>query len=152
MRLRAAEPDDARRVWEWANDPATRQASFASDRIDWDDHLIWFEHTLADEHRVLLIACDPSPIGMVRFDRQDDHATISVNLAPDCRGRGRGREVIEAATAWFQERWPAEVIARIKPTNRASIRAFSAAGYRLRDDTDDAAQVVYVWSPSVEKS
>ncbi len=39
IRLRRAGPGDARLLWEWANDPGVRAASFSSDPILWEDPL-----------------------------------------------------------------------------------------------------------------
>ena len=36
---RAATLEDARLLWEWRNDPATRVASRSSEEVAWDDHL-----------------------------------------------------------------------------------------------------------------
>jgi UDP-2,4-diacetamido-2,4,6-trideoxy-beta-L-altropyranose hydrolase len=63
-------------------------------------------------------------------------AVISLALAPEHRGRGLGRRVIELATAAAFERWDVErVLAHTRPENVASQRAFAAAGYTPAGET-----------------
>jgi RimJ/RimL family protein N-acetyltransferase len=132
--LRRAGPADCRRVWEWANEEAARAASFSSDPIPWSDHEKWFDARLREERCRILIACDADDreIGYVRMEAEaeSDDATISICVAPERRGRGLGRRMIEramaAADAWQPDR---RVHAYIRPENAASARAFAAAGF-----------------------
>lgn len=142
MHIREATQDDREVIWEWANDPETRAQSFDRSAIPWRDHVAWFEGVLADEYRILVVGCDPEPVGMVRFDIDGDDATISVNLAPTSRGRGLGVRLITEATAWFHERHPMAVTAWIRPTNLSSVRAFDRAGYR-RTSSERADRLRY---------
>ena len=65
-------------------------------------------------------------------------ATISVALAPEHQGRGLGRRLIAAGTeATLNTRGVQRVIAMIRPTNVASVRAFEAAGYTLVGEVRD---------------
>jgi UDP-2,4-diacetamido-2,4,6-trideoxy-beta-L-altropyranose hydrolase len=130
MRLRPATADDARHVWEWANDPATRAASFTTDPIAWESHSRWFKRKIADPQCLFMIAEVDGPIGQVRFDLARDEAVISVGLAPDARGFGYGQIAIRKAIDYLKVTHPGRrVEALIRPTNPASIRTFGAAGF-----------------------
>ncbi len=136
LRLRPVTPDDARQLFVWANDPDTRQQSLSTDEIVWADHLHWLESKLADPRCTFyLVEQDGTPIGQVRFDREQDGgdsiAVISISLDPALRGRGLGTAAIGAAVAQLQKDAPASVIhAYIKESNPASLRAFHKAGFR----------------------
>ena len=41
--LREATIEDRDLLYEWANDPETRRASFNTDRINYEEHCRWFE-------------------------------------------------------------------------------------------------------------
>lgn len=139
-RLRPAESTDARRIWEWSNDPEVRSVSFSSDPIPWDSHVAWFQARLADPQCRQCIAVERKgdPIAQVRFDIADDNsATISISLAADVRGKGLGTQLIwMACRELFAETEIDRVEALIKPDNVASIRAFEKAGFVTTGDTE----------------
>jgi RimJ/RimL family protein N-acetyltransferase len=107
--------------------------------IPWDDHREWFDQSLTNPRRWIYIAAvdDPdgsaSPAGMCRFDAQaaSGMVEVSVNLNPRYRGRGLATPILNAAIdAYFRERGgPTDLLARIRPSNVASLRAFGAAGF-----------------------
>ncbi len=132
LQLRRAIPDDCSLLWEWANDPVTRQMSFSSDPIPWDSHVGWFESKINDPNALLLIAFVDSEIGQVRFDLEDNtEAVIGVSIAPNQRGMGYGARLIQFGTAEVLRVWQVErVHAYIKPSNIASLRVFEKAGYQ----------------------
>ena len=141
--LRQAEASDCRSLWEWANDPQTRAASFQARMIPWEEHVLWFKGKLDDPQCLLLIACDEQarPLGQVRFDRQGDTATISVSLDAACRGRGLAAPLIQAASQECFRLTPAEAIrAFVKSDNPRSLRAFESAGYGDRAEAEVGGQ------------
>jgi RimJ/RimL family protein N-acetyltransferase len=135
LRLRDAEPGDARLLFEWANDPVARAQSFTQASIPWEDHERWFARKLADARCVLLVAEDAQgrPVGQVRFDLGEDAcAIISVAVAPEQRGQGYGGATIaQACEALRLRRGAMKVLAYIRVDNLASQRAFSRAGFSM---------------------
>ena len=134
IRFRTAQPEDAKILWEWTNDPATRQASFQSEPIPWEDHLKWLDSTLSNASRELLIVENDAhtPIAQVRFDQDnDDLFTISISLSPALRGLGLAPLIIQKAGIHLHSQHPSATIeAWIKTENTASIRSFERAGYK----------------------
>ena len=132
LRLRRAGSDDCKLLWQWANDPETRANSFSSEPIPWETHVQWLAAVLADPQCQLLLALDSQdrPIGQVRFDGADRRPVLSVSIARPFRGMGYGSELIGLAVGeLFRQRPITAVVARVKPENRASIRAFQKAGF-----------------------
>lgn len=129
--LRSATPDDCRRVFDWANEPATRAASFSSEPIPWETHVQWFTRKLADPQcRLWIVEACPATLGQVRFDLEGRVAAISVGLDPAQRGRNLGALLIWAACRKLAREADVErIVAFIKPDNAASIRAFEKAGF-----------------------
>src|SRR5690606_22792295 len=131
--VRAARPDDSRSLWEWRNDPVSRENSHSSAEVPFRDHDAWFTHSLSSARRRIYIALDENEarIGMVSFDADAKRALVSINLAPDARGRGASHPLLEAALDAFHLDRPAvvEVIAEVKESNVASLRLFAAAGF-----------------------
>jgi len=134
LRLRPATLEDCRLLWEWANDPVARRASFSLECISWEDHIRWFRTKLSDQscYFYVLLSEEDAPIGQMRFDTSSNEAEINVSVAPNYRSRGYGARGIRIASkCLFQETDITRIYAHIKPDNDASIRAFTEAGYRV---------------------
>ena len=132
MTIREVREDDCRVLWEWANDPLTRAASYNSEPIPWDDHRSWFAEKLAS--RLYLALVDDQPVGHIRFARSDAAAVVGVVVSPDHRGEGLGAALIRRGTErFFSETGVERVDAFIKAENAASTRAFEKAGYALQE-------------------
>jgi UDP-2,4-diacetamido-2,4,6-trideoxy-beta-L-altropyranose hydrolase len=131
LRFRAAQLEDCDLVWEWANDPTVRAASFSSDPIPWEQHVSWFSARLADlDHLFYIVLLDTMPVGEIRYQLEGQDATVSVSLAPKWRGRGYGAEVIRRASRRVLETTAANrIVAYVKPENIASMGAFVKAGF-----------------------
>jgi RimJ/RimL family protein N-acetyltransferase len=125
-------------VFELANDPATRAASFHSELIPHDVHVRWYENTLAGSARKLFVAeTTGTALGIIRFDflaSEPGVAEIGIAIAAEMRGRGLSRGLLAAATETARTLGIARIVARIKPENTPSIRAFQAAGYRQSEE------------------
>jgi spore coat polysaccharide biosynthesis predicted glycosyltransferase SpsG/RimJ/RimL family protein N-acetyltransferase len=139
LRLRRVRPDDVRLLWEWANDPEVRAASFSSVPISWATHVAWFTEKLGGgksvpRASVLLIAEDDTttPIGQIRFDARDDGGwEVDVSIAKEARGQGLAPALIKTGVCLFQkEHHDARLHALVKSTNEASIRAFEKADFK----------------------
>ena len=136
--LRLATIDDADLLLTWANDPASRAASFSSRPIERSEHATWLTGRLVDAACAIwvgLAAAETRPIGVIRFERdRDGIADISVTVAPDARGQGFGSALLNAGLdAARATLGPRAFRAWVKPGNEPSIRLFEAAGFRRRD-------------------
>ena len=130
--FRPAQAEDVELWFSWANDPVTRAASFRSDPIKYEDHVVWFQKSLARPERHLLLAmASGQAVAVLRFDREDDKslAVISINVAPQARGSGIGTATLHAATAEASRLGVSKIVALIRPDNLASLRTFERAGY-----------------------
>ncbi len=128
FRLRPAKWQDCEQIWQWANEASTRQASFQSNPIPWEDHVQWFQQKLADEQCEFWLAIDAHdcPIGQVRFDPISiEVSQISLSIDSDYRNQGFGVEILKMAIHQiFRNSKILSISAWIKPENLASIRTF----------------------------
>ena len=130
--FRPAIEADSRQLWEWANDPDVRSVSFNATPIPWKNHQVWLQGKLADSSCLLLIAFDSEEvaIGQVRFDMNEDGATISISIAQSSRGKGLGPAMLRQACQLFWMQHPSlSIQAYIMPGNTASLKAFVKAGF-----------------------
>jgi UDP-2,4-diacetamido-2,4,6-trideoxy-beta-L-altropyranose hydrolase len=125
--LRAATEADARRLFDWRNDPLTRNNSLETGQVSWEEHRRWLAAALARPDRRLLVAeYDGEVVGTVRLDQHTEGCELSWTVAPAQRGRGVGKAIVAAAVALAG---PGALIARIKRGNAASLRIAEACGF-----------------------
>lgn len=160
LAVRAARPEDARLLWEWANDPAVRSNSFNSSPIPLEQHFNWYaERLTAPDTRFWLLEVAGRPVAQIRYDRDEEgrSALIGFSVASEARGRGYGVEIIrrtgELACA---ELGVEELVAFTFVQNEASYRAFLRAGFELRETSTVGEHLCYrlSWSrgSTVERS
>jgi len=132
FRLRRGHADDIRLLWEWANDPEVRTASFSSAPIPWETHVRWFGEKFGEGKSLFLIAEDEEgvPFGQVRFDLNGGDAELSISVARGKRGLGLAVPLIDAAVReMLMDDRCGRVHAFVKPENAASAKAFERAGF-----------------------
>lgn len=138
LRLRPAGMDDAKRLFDWANDPDTREASLVTSPDDWEDHLIWLERSLARTDRLLFIGeatRTDQAIGQVRFDALDPALwEINVTVAPAYRGRGWARKLLAAGLDHCGQ---TDFLARVRTDNLRSRSLFEGLGFTRARQAED---------------
>lgn len=132
LTLREVGEKDAELLFRWVNDPDVRRESFNSEPILIEGHAQWFNAKVHDPDCTFFIALDGygTPVGQIRFDCQGEDALADVSVAKEQRGRGYGMEIIRAGVDNLLKRRKIEnVQAFVKADNKASIKAFSVAGF-----------------------
>jgi len=132
IRLRHVREEDKLLLWEWANAPEVRAASFSTDSIPWEQHVQWFVAKQKDPNCVFYLALDEAdtPLGQVRFDVDGAEATISISLDAKFRGQGYGSQLITMASQKLCQRMPILLVhAYVKERNDTSAHAFLKAKF-----------------------
>jgi len=150
IKLREANINDSEMLLHWRNDPAARQASFNSKLVGEKEHQKWFRAVLRDPKRKIYVAENAAgeKIGMIRMDiANGGNVEISINLAPEMRGKGYGKAIISEACR--QRKGSRFFVARAKEMNHASVKVFEKAGFvKLFDYLDERRRkiIVLLWS------
>lgn len=134
LKVRDAAADDARIMFDWRNDPVTREVSRETAPLDWQAHVDWLDRALADPARALFVGeIGGRAVGVIRFDRSaKGRAEVSLYLDPALHGLGLGPHLLLAGerAAGF-----ATIDAAVLEGNVASQRLFAACGFeRLAPD------------------
>lgn len=132
--MRVANANDSAKLFEWRNHPSIRSVSRNSGPITWNDHQKWFASVMNSNDRVLLIGMDDKdPVGVVRFDKQEEVAEVSIYLVPDANHSGRGRNLLLSAERWIKgKRHDIKYIrASVLDGNEPSQRLFLGADYQV---------------------
>jgi RimJ/RimL family protein N-acetyltransferase len=135
VRIRKATPGDCDAMLEWRNHPETHRHFFNPNPIAPEAHRAWFEATLSNPDRHLLIAEEESgrPVGVVRFDVSGEEAEIDIYLAPESRGKKLGVGLLHAGMEWLKSNTGVRrVRAEVIPANASSLRLFAQGGFATR--------------------
>jgi RimJ/RimL family protein N-acetyltransferase len=124
--LRKVTLADADVFFEWSNDPLVRKNSFKTEKIEWKNHIQWFESKLNSNSQILILETPTQKIGMIRFDADENHYLLNYSISKEFRGRGFGAMIISlgiTTLANFVEKGK-EVHAYVKESNIASLKIF----------------------------
>jgi len=129
----------SRDIWEWRNDPVSRSLSRQTERVEWNEHKSWYQKYLDNKKSYLYIGIKNEtshniPIGVIRFDLMDfnqKYYEVSINIAPNSRGKGYGSLLLKRGTKKFIKDVDKciRLYAEIKVDNLLSIGLFTSAGY-----------------------
>lgn len=141
IEVRRATAKDSRMIFEWRNDETTRGMSHTTDEVLWEDHQKWYDETLQNQNRCLLmcfVTKTNEQAAVARFDVDHDVALISINLSPVMRGKGLAKICLIKAVAYFLSIYQSvsRIEAEIKSINIPSRKAFEGAGFQFQKDSD----------------
>ncbi len=132
--LRQAHFADSAAMFAWQSAPGVRAYTRNPTAPKPGEHERWLKAKLADPDCIFnIVLCGDELVGILRFDRLParDASEISILIAAERQGLGIGSH----ALALGKRLLPKErIVAAIHAENRASIRMFEAAGYRVAGD------------------
>ena len=131
--LRDVTEQDRDLLFQWVNDEEVRKNSFSSQRISYEEHCKWFTNMMKNERcKQWILQEDKQPVGQIRVMIKDDAAEIGYSVCAERRGEGFGKLMLELARRRVQTDLPnvKKLIARVKPENIASLKAFEDSGYK----------------------
>lgn len=123
---------DKQLTFTWANDPLTRQNSFQTAPILFEEHSKWFDAKMQDQKAYYFIGeVGSHPAGLIRFDFDTSENACIAGITLDRRFRGRnlGVEFLKMACIELSKCVETAIIAYIKKDNAASIKIFEKAGF-----------------------
>ncbi|HET8747201.1 MAG TPA: UDP-2,4-diacetamido-2,4,6-trideoxy-beta-L-altropyranose hydrolase [Ramlibacter sp.] len=130
---RTATLADEAMLLEWANDPQARALAFQPRRILPREHHAWFAARLARPQDCLLLIATSragTPVGVVRFEREETHWVISYSLDTAFRGWGHGPRLLAGALEALRQRFgPVQVQGWVRRDNAASLQVFRRLGF-----------------------
>ena len=130
--LRMATMDDCEAIYKWRNAKETRRHIFNSKPISLDEHCRWFQESLENPNRKILIAeLHGVSAGVLRYDIDGRLAVISIYTVPGIKGYGIGTQIIRTGSDWLRRHFSDvhKIQAKVFPENVVSRKAFVSAGY-----------------------
>jgi len=137
--LRPVELSDARLLFQWRNERATRANSLNSEELIYEDHVRWLENVLGTTKAqyFFILMADLVPVGQIRLSVENDMALISYSIDAAHRARGYGRTILQMAEENLRDqRVCLTLVGYVKGENVASQRAFASLHYRESREND----------------
>ena len=130
--LRQVDASDRERVWLWRNDPTIRAYMFNTGEIPWEEHVAWFERTLADPRKhALIFESEGQASGFVCI-HELPHGMVAewgFYKAPDAPG-GTGRLLGAATLRYaFEVKKLHKIHAQVLHFNQRSMDLHTALGF-----------------------
>ena len=128
--IRFAKKSDIKKVFELSNDDLVRANSINKNKIDWENHVNWFNNRIKNITEPFFIAetHEGDFVAQIRFNKEEEGFVISVSIDKNYRGKGLGKKIIEEASKKINA-YP--IIAYVKTGNIPSQKSFLKAGYKL---------------------
>jgi len=145
INIRAATSSDCEDIYVWRSDPISLSMFFNNSIPSYEEHKNWFNSSLNNADRKLYIGeVGSTKIGVCRFDCNKKNGTVevSINLNPNCRGRGFSKRFLASSIGCFQNIQRNELLARIKPKNVASLKIFKSLGFQEISSKADVITLV----------
>ncbi len=135
IKLELATIEDSRDIYQWRNDPLTREMSINTQIVKISVHRKWFNSSLENKDRHLFMCVDinKNKIGLVRFDIEGDTGLVSINLNPNKRNQGLAKLCLKESIIKLQNCSPKIRIlkAKIKKINYPSKKTFEGIGFKF---------------------
>ena len=128
--FRFATLEDAEDLFKWRNSITIRSISNEKEIFNFESHLKWLRKKLLDNNVLFLIAeFLNNPIGVIRFEIEDNEAMISIYKVPKSP---KSFGLIKKSSMWLFLNYPniKKIKAEILPDNEKSYKAFSSAGFK----------------------
>lgn len=126
--VRRVEMNDAKQLFDWANDPVTRANAINKQPIPWAGHMQWLERKLASADSYMFIFRDRRTnldLGLVRFDNDGEKFLISYLVDSEVRGGGWGEVIMKVGLRELERLTERRIYrALVMEDNIASSRVF----------------------------
>lgn len=124
---------DIKNIYELSNDDEVRNVSINTNKIEWEEHINWFNKILLDDKAYYLVAetNDEKLIGQIKFNIEGAIALISISIHKDYRGKGYATGILKLSCKDFFILFANvdSIGAYILKDNVRSIRGFQNAGF-----------------------
>ncbi len=133
--LRLVNNHDVDLLFHWANQDSVRMNSFNSQKIPYEDHVVWFSKAISNPDIAMYILEDCGiPVAQIRLviERDNETATINYSVSEEHQGLGYGKKIISLVdhAPVINSLQIKRLIAKVKASNTASVSVFRSNGYR----------------------
>ena len=136
MQIRTIKKEDCIEIFNWRNNKISRIMSFNNQIISFSDHEKWFKENINNPLIVFFIGENENgKLGIVRFelDLKKNFSEVSINMNPEMRGKGFGRELLKKSIEAYLKNRKCVLKAKIKIENEISMKLFLSMGFSISE-------------------
>ena len=139
---------DENLLFLWSNDPETRKNSFDSNFIKRKEHNKWFKKKLNDPNVIMwLFLCNQIPIGLVRFEKNENYLILNYQICPKSRQQGYAAKMLKLSIQKIKNIWGKKHIhAYVKHKNIPSIKTLEKANFLLENKSFNSLNYIYFFN------
>jgi len=145
--LREIKSEDIHDVFRLSNEDYVRKYSININKINWDDHVVWFNNIIKSDKNVFYVVTDSTNkfLGQLRYKIENDSAIVSISLCKSVAGKGLSNKFLkESIELISKERKDIEtIIAFVSDKNIASKRLFEKAKFILNENNNGLLKYIY---------
>lgn len=132
IKVRPAQTNDAQRIWEIRNEPASLAVAASQETIPLAQHIAWFNSQYFTNKGSICFVAEvaQSVVGYCRFDLDlnKNHYINSIAVASSMHGKGIGTLLLKESIVQFKSSIP--IHAEVRKFNTASIKMFERVGFK----------------------
>ena len=116
-------------VFKLSNDDLVRQNSIHEEKINWENHVVWFKNKISSPESIFYVAQeDDDFIGYCRLDNEDDFWIVTIHIMPQMRNKAYGKTILKHVCKLNEDK---KIISYIKEKNIASYKMFLKCNFKL---------------------
>ncbi|MCB2297181.1 GNAT family N-acetyltransferase [Clostridium tagluense] len=128
--LKKATYNDCDLLFNWANDKTVRESSFNNNKIEYEEHINWFQNKLnSNDTDIFIFYYQHIPVGKVSIDIENKEAIISYSIDKDYRGLRLSTDMLKLLEKNV-ERPISKFVGYVKYDNVQSQLVFERLGYQ----------------------
>ena len=136
INVRNATKNDEMLLFNWRNEKDVRNQSFNSDKINMNDHVLWYTKKLKDPNFIFyILEINHKPFGLIKIKKNKENATIGISIDKNYRGKGLASKALYVGCKEYFKKEKKPILAFIKKTNILSIKSFKKIGFQLLNET-----------------
>ena len=146
INLRKVKSEDIKEVFDLSNQDYVRLYSINKDKIEWADHVKWFNSVLEDKSTAFYVVTDKieSFLGQIRYKIVQNSATVSISLSEKLKGKGLSKEILSKSIKkiFDEEQSVKNIIAFVSEDNIASKKIFEGLNFKRHKDEDNMMKLI----------
>ena len=131
--IRLVEPEDIKPIFELSNQDSVRKHSINKAKISWAKHVKWFNTVIKSGDVIFFVITNITNdiLGQVRFNLENNGATISISVDETIRGKGLATRITSECISKMlaENRDINKIIAFVSKENIPSTKLFKRLGF-----------------------
>ncbi len=151
LTTRLANIDDMKSVFDLSNDDIVRANSIHSEKIEWENHIVWFKSKLDSKDIVFyILEIEDNFAGYYHIDKEaNDEWLVTIHISKAYRSKNLGFSFLKTTCESNSDK---NIIAYIKTSNVASKKIFEKNNFQIFDIITINSEKYYLFKKAKAKA